>query len=76
MLKLEEVIGKVLGVKPEDITDKSSPLTIPAWDSFNGLLLVTELEKNFGVNFTVEEIGSVKEVGDIKTVLRKHGIAV
>ena len=36
------------------------------WDSFNGLLLATELEKEFKVKFTMEDIVSIKNVGDIK----------
>lgn len=74
MKSVEEVLGKVLGIDPKKINDKSSPENINAWDSFNGLLLVTELENNFRVNFSVDEVISVKNVGDIRKILKKHGI--
>lgn len=76
MLKLEELIGKVLGIDPKTVNDKTSPENVESWDSFNGLLLATELEKNFKAKFTVEEIASVKSVGDIKAILKKHGITI
>lgn len=70
---LEELLGKVLGIDPSSITDATSPDNTPSWDSFNGLLLVTELEKKFNVSFTIDEVAAVKNVGDIKSSLKQHG---
>ena len=71
---LEKIIAKVLGVDEALIANESGPDSIASWDSFNALLLVAELEKNFNVKFTLEEITSVKTVADIKKVLKSHGI--
>ena len=71
---LEKIIAKVLGVDEALITNESGPDSIASWDSFNALLLVAELEKNFNTKFTLEEITSVKTVADIKKVLKSHGI--
>jgi len=73
-MTVEEVIGKVLNVDSSKITDETSPENTPEWDSFNGLLLATELEKNFKVKFSIDEVVLVKNVGDIKKILQKHGI--
>lgn len=74
--KLLEILSNVLKISPPEITDDSSPDNIPTWDSFNGLMLVTELEKEFKVKFTLEEIMAVRKVADIKASLRKHGIKI
>ena len=74
MATVEQVIGHVFGVSAKDIGDETAPGDIEQWDSFNGLMLVAELEKKFGVEFSVEEIASVKTVGDIKKLLQKHGV--
>jgi len=37
-------------------------------------MIASELEKEFNVNFTMEEIESAKNVADIKKSLMKHGI--
>ena len=74
MNKLNKILSKVLEVKENEITDEMSPDTVDAWDSFNGLMLVSELESEFGVKFTMDEVLSVKNVGDIKKALKKHGI--
>lgn len=74
MKTVEQIVAKVLGLKPEQINDESGPDNLENWDSFNGLILVTELEKNFKVNFSLEEIVEVKKVRDIKKILKQHGI--
>jgi len=74
MNRLKAVLSKVLGIAPDSINDKTSPANVESWDSFNGLMLASELEKEFNVKFTMEEVVSVKNVRDIKESLKKHGI--
>lgn len=74
MKRLKAILSKVLGIDEAMITDKTSPDNVDTWDSFNALMLVSELEKEFNVKFTMEEIMSVKCVKDIKESLKKHGI--
>ncbi len=72
--KLYNIISKVFSVPISEINDESSPETIESWDSFNGLILVDELESNFNIKFSVSEIIDVKNVKDIKKYLKKHGV--
>ena len=72
--KLYDIISKVFSVQISEINDESSPETIESWDSFNGLILVDELESNFNIKFSVSEIIDVKNVKDIKKYLKKHGV--
>ncbi len=71
--KLEKILGKVFGVNPKRITDKTSPENLPSWDSFNGLVLVRELEKNFNIKLDVEEMAKIKRVADIRRLLKRYG---
>lgn len=75
MSKLTAILSRVLEIPEGSMRDDTGPANVPSWDSFNGLLLVSELEEAFGVEFTMKEVTSVKTVGDIKVVLAKHGIA-
>ena len=72
--KLYDIISKVFSVQISEINDESSPETIESWDSFNGLILVDELESNFNIKFSVSEIIDVKNVKDIKKHLSNHGV--
>ena len=69
-----KIVAKVFSVPISEINDESSPETIESWDSFNGLILVDELESNYNVKFSVSEIVDVKNVKDIKKYLKNHGV--
>ena len=61
-------------IESSELTDESSPEDIENWDSYNGLLLVDELESEFNVKFTVEEVFDVNSISDIKKHLLNHGV--
>ena len=72
--KLYSIISKVMDVPESEINDQTSPENIESWDSFHGLVLVDELENNFNVKFTIEEVSDVQNVGDIKRHIKNHNI--
>ena len=72
--KLYSIISKVMDVPESEINDQSSPENIESWDSFHGLVLVDELEDNFNIKFTIEEVSDVQNVGDIKRHIKNHNI--
>jgi acyl carrier protein len=72
--KLYQIIAKVMDILIIEINDNSSPETIPSWDSFNSYILLDELETEFKIEFTIDEITETKNVSDIKKYLKIHGI--
>ena len=72
--KLYGIIAKVMDISINEITDDSSPETIPSWDSFNSYILLDELESQFETEFTIDEVTETKNVFDIKKYLKIHGI--
>lgn len=74
--KLHALLKKVLGVDENMITDAMSPDTVENWDSYNALMLVSELETGFNVHFTMDEVVAVRNVSDIKAALKKYGIEI
>ncbi|MDO8510933.1 MAG: acyl carrier protein [Nanoarchaeota archaeon] len=74
MEKLTQLIARILNIDENSIHDASSPETISEWDSLNGILLVIELEKNFNVKFTMDEVMAVKNVSDIKAALKRYDV--
>ena len=76
MKRLKSVLSNVLNVQEDTITDETSPDNVDTWDSLAGLMLVTELESQFNVKFSMDEVISVKCVGDIRALLIKHGVTL
>ena len=74
--KLYQIIGKILDVPASEINDESSPETIENWDSFNSLMLADELESEFNISFSLEEIIDSANVAAIKKHLKNHGVSL
>tara|TARA_Y200000002_G_scaffold319861_1_gene279425 strand:- start:4314 stop:4556 length:243 start_codon:yes stop_codon:yes gene_type:complete len=72
--KLYLLLSNVLELELEEINEDTSPENTESWDSFNALVLVTELEETFNVSFTMDEVQSVKNVRDIISALKDHSI--
>ena len=68
---LFEIISRVMNIPIEKISDISGPESIPEWDSFNMFVLLAEIEKEFEVNFSLEETLEIKTVGDFR---KKSGV--
>ena len=71
-----EIVARVFSIPISQVNDESSPENIESWDSFNGLILVDELENNFNIKFSISEITDVKTVADIKRHLKNHNVSL
>ena len=56
-----------------DISFKTTPEDIPKWDSLKHSALVTTLEQNFDISLSMDEMHEIQSVGDIHTILERHG---
>ena len=72
--KLYEIISRVMKIDISSISDELGPKTIENWTSFNGYVLLNELETGFNVKFTIDEAMDVANVADIKKHLKNHGV--
>ena len=65
-----------MDVNISEINDQSNPETITSWDSMNMYVLINEIETEFAVKFNLDEILEIKNVGDFKRQLEKHGVNI
>ena len=70
------IVAKVFSIPESQVNDQSSPENIDSWDSFNGLILVDELENHFNIKFSISEIIDVKTISDIKRHLKNHNVTL
>jgi len=73
MQSVEEIVAKILNIKRGEINDATGPANSSGWDSFNALMIAAEIEKVFQTDFSIDEIASIKSVGDIKRILKAYG---
>jgi acyl carrier protein len=71
MDKLNRILSKYLGLKEEDIKDEVSYNSHPKWDSITHLKMVSDIEKELGIELDVDEITAMENIGKIREIVRK-----
>lgn len=69
MKTFEEVTATAFGIPVEQVNDNLSSKDIANWDSMNYLLFISELEKNFTISFTMDEVMNAQTLGDIHKIV-------
>ena len=55
------------------LTEALDASTVPEWDSLNHISLVVAIEGDFGIELSVDELASLRNVGDLVNILIKKG---
>ena len=56
------------------MTDETSPKNCENWTSLNHLILIKEINKNYDIKLSFAEIKTIKNVSDIKQLLKSKGV--
>lgn len=76
MEKLKDIFAAVLGISVDAVTPALAPENTPAWDSLNAIILITEIEKGFGIKFGYDEAMAVKNFGDALKLVASKGVDI
>ena len=71
---LEEVVGSVLGVSSQSLSDDSSSENVREWDSLRQLSILLALESAYGITITADQALGMNSISAIKALLAKHGV--
>jgi len=72
----DDIVVEHLHIPKTDIKDSLTPNDVPNWDSMNYLLFIAELEKEYGISFTMDEVLSAQSLGDVRKMIQAKGITV
>ena len=70
--QLKISFADALCVKPDEINDSTSPETMPDWDSLAHLNLIAGLEKQFNIQFSMDEVIEMNTYTKVKKVVSRH----
>jgi acyl carrier protein len=73
MKTFNKIVSEHFTLAENEVTDALTMHDIPGWDSMNFLLLIADIEKEFGMTFTMDEVLSFNSLGDIRKVLEAKG---
>ena len=69
-LEILTEIFRTLFNNPElNLDDELVATDVPGWDSFNHINLIINIEEEFGVKFTNDEVAKMQNIGDLKKIL-------
>ena len=71
---LEEVVGSVLGVPPQSLSDDSSVKNVREWDSLRQLSILLALESAYGITITADQALDMNSIAAIRALLKEHGV--
>ncbi len=69
--QLINLISRVLNIEEEKIDDQLSRDTTEEWDSFNHLLLISEIERNMKIRFALSDVEQIKTFKQLKELISK-----
>jgi len=72
---LEELLAELLQIPVTKITADLTMKDLDVWDSLKHMEVIAALEQQFELQFSFDEIVSMRSVGDIKRVLSNKGVA-
>ncbi len=70
--RVREIMADILEVEADEIGDTFGPDSTENWDSLRNLHLITELESEFGINLTMDEIQGMVTFSRIVEVIQSH----
>ncbi len=65
-----EAVTDIFELDESEVADKLTPDMVDLWDSLNQLRLVTSLEQEFDIKFSMKEIESIDSIGRLKELVR------
>ena len=66
---VKEICSDIFNIENLDIDSNTNSTDIDQWDSLNHLNLMSSIEEEFNIKFDFEEIGSLKNIGDIVKII-------
>lgn len=70
--QLDEVFQDVFDDESIHVNESTTADDIEDWDSLEHINLVVAIENNFGIKFTMNEVTSMKNVGEMVDILSER----
>ena len=71
MDKFNSIVSQIFKLDPSKIIDSLTDKDIPDWDSMNYLLFIAELEKEFNMSLTMDDVMNAQTLGDLRKLVEK-----
>ena len=70
--KITEIARDVFDNDEVELTEAATAADVEEWDSLSHLSLISDVEDEFGIRFTLAEVSGSKNVGELVDAIIKH----
>ena len=70
--KITEIARDIFDNDEVELTEATTAADVEEWDSLSHLSLVSDIEDEFGIRFTLAEVSGSKNVGELIDAIVKH----
>lgn len=70
--KITEIARDVFDNDEVELTEASTAADVEEWDSLSHLSLISDIEDEFDITFTLAEVSGSKNVGELVNAIIKH----
>lgn len=67
--KLTGIFKKIFNNEGLTVTDDLTANDVANWDSLSHMILISEIEKSFGITFKLKELNKMKNVGNMMDII-------
>ncbi|WP_445381942.1 acyl carrier protein [Robiginitalea sp. IMCC43444] len=68
-LKISEILFEVLEHNNFEIRDELTARDVDGWDSLSHMIIITQIEENFGIKFKLRDLNKLKNMGSLVQVI-------
>lgn len=71
MEELKKIFSDVTGIEINEIRGDISRDNNDLWDSFNHLMIISEIESKLNIKFTMEEVENIRTFSELDNLVQK-----
>jgi acyl carrier protein len=73
--RLSDVFRRVFEDKSMEIKNETTAQDVPGWDSLTHIDLIIQIEEEFGITFTVNDLIGLANVGEMLSLIERKLLA-
>jgi len=72
MKTFNQIAEEVLHIPAGEVRDGLTSSDVPDWDSMNYVFFIAELEKEFGLSFSMDDVLHASCLGDLRAIVEER----
>ena len=70
ILNLKRILSEILEHSNFEIVDELTAKNVDGWDSLSHMMIITQIEKDFGIKFKLRDLNKLNNVGALIDVIQ------